>query len=90
MIIHSFTTESGKAYLVKLEPGQADGGRDKFTLFSVDTSGKSNILACVFHGPETLDMMLAQLLEVQKKYEAWKRKQISSPESETRRIELDQ
>lgn len=88
MILHSATTESGRVYLFKLEPGAGSDGKDLLSLQGINKEGKTIPMAAVFHGVEALRWTMKELDAALKKYEAWQAKQIPPAEGEMRRIEI--
>lgn len=88
MILHSATTETGRVYLFKLEPGAGADGKDRLSLQGLNADGKAIPMAAVFHGAEALRWLLLELEIGLKKYDAWKAKQVPPADGETRRIEI--
>lgn len=87
MVLHSFTNDSGRAYMLRVEPG--DGvKKDKLCLVGVASDGKTSPMAAIFHGDDALRLVLRELQEGLKKYDAWKHRQVPSVDGETRRIEV--
>ncbi|RTL07647.1 hypothetical protein EKK58_00315 [Candidatus Dependentiae bacterium] len=83
MILHSATTENGRAYLLKLEPGAGENGKDLISLQGITPEGKAVPMAAVFHGADTIRWLMKELESALKKYEAWQAKQIPPAEGET-------
>ena len=74
--------------MLKLEPGDGVKKKDKFSLVGLDATGKTTPMAAVFHGNDALQMVIRELQEGAKKYDAWKHRLVPSVGGETRMIEV--